>query len=107
MLEDNKYCIIITTTNSEDILKKIINTLFEKKLAACIQTFPIKSHYRWQQKLVTESEYLLQIKSQTKLYNQIKQTIQVLHNYDIPEIIMIPIIQGNKEYFKWIDNETT
>ncbi|WP_083824851.1 divalent cation tolerance protein CutA [Vibrio ichthyoenteri] len=42
------FCIVLTTTNSKINKQRLINTVLEKKLAACIQSMPIESHYVWQ-----------------------------------------------------------
>ncbi len=32
--------------------------------------------------------------------------IQALHSYDVPEIIVLPIIGGSEQYLQWINDET-
>ena len=40
-----QYCITLTTANNETNAQEIIDSVLSKKLAACIQTMPIQSHY--------------------------------------------------------------
>ena len=101
------YCIITTTVDDERISSIIIETLLKKKLAACIQTFPIESHYHWQGEIENTQEVLLQIKTKKSFFNTVKSEIEHLHSYDVPEIIMIEIEDGNSAYLSWIDKETT
>jgi len=35
-----------------------------------------------------------------KLIEKVKE----LHSYSVPEIISLPILEGNKEYLKWIED---
>jgi len=35
------------------------------------------------------------------------QRIKQLHSYDLPDIIVLPIIGGLKEYLNYISNETS
>ena len=41
-----------------------------------------------------------------RLLNKLIKTVKKLHSYDVPEIIALPIIGGNKEYLKWINDST-
>ena len=102
----HSYVIVLTTTDSEEIANRIIKTLLEENLAACIQQYPVKSSYRWEGKIVHDKEILLQIKSKEALVSQIEEKILSLHNYEIPEILTIPVTDGYEAYLKWIDSET-
>ena len=39
----------------------------DKKLAACVQSYPIKSTYRWEGKVECSSEYRMDCKTSAKL----------------------------------------
>ncbi len=102
----SKYIQIITTTNDEVVAKRIGRTLVEKRLAACVQIIRgITSIYWWEGKITEDSEILIFIKSKEELYKEIEKTIKELHNYSVPEILSIPISDGNPDYFKWMENE--
>jgi len=98
------YSIVITTTAGMDSAKEIARLLVEKRLAACVQMFPIESVYRWQGKICADSETTLFIKSKTALFDEIKATIKEKHTYEVPEIIQVPITGGLPEYLKWIED---
>ena len=68
--------------------------------------YPIESFYKWQGEIENSKEMLLQIKTKTTLFEKVKQEIELQHEYEIPEIIITPIINGNQPYLKWIDEET-
>ncbi len=100
------FCIITTTIDCENSAEIIIKTLLDKKLAACIQVQEIKSYYRWKQKIESANEILLQIKTKTSLFEQVKKEITLLHTYEIPEIILTEISDSNKDYLEWLKDET-
>lgn len=106
MNQETKYNIIITTTATIEDAEKIANQLLEKKLAACIQTYPIKSYYAWKGKVNADNEQILLIKAKSANYEAIEATIQKNHSYEIPEIVQIPITAGLSSYFGWIDEVT-
>ena len=102
MCED-KYAMVITTCEKPEQAELIIHDLLSKKLAACIQTQNIKSFYTWKGKIEVGEEILLLIKSKFNLYDEIQDSIRSKHPYETPEIIQLPISNGLKDYFSWID----
>lgn len=40
----------------------------------------------WQGKIVTDQEYLLQMKSKKELFKEIEQTIKANHSYEITQL---------------------
>jgi periplasmic divalent cation tolerance protein len=104
-MNENEYIQIITTTDSKDLAKKIACTLVEKKLAACAQVSgPIESTYEWQNKIENTEEFYCFIKTRKSLYKEVESCIKSLHSYSVPEIIALPIIDGNTSYLEWLDN---
>ena len=99
----NDYSIIITTAACKDAAGKIAKLLIEKKLAACVQMFPVESVYFWQGKICEDDEVTLFIKSKTALFEEIASAIKANHEYEVPEIIQIPVTNGFPDYLKWID----
>jgi len=93
----------MTTYKSKEVGERIITILLEKKLVACIQEQEIKSHYVWEGKVEHESETLLMMKSKEEHFEAIEACIEELHEYDVPELVMIPIIKGSEKYLKWMD----
>ncbi|HBL53616.1 MAG TPA: hypothetical protein DDZ34_06230, partial [Syntrophaceae bacterium] len=37
------------------------------------------------------------------LFARVESAIKKLHSYETPEIIAVPIVNGSKEYLKWLD----
>jgi len=100
------YILITTTAPDRDSAKAIAKLLVEKKLAACVQLFPIESIYTWKNEVCNEDEIMLFIKSKPALFDKIKAAIKENHSYEVPEIIQIPITDGLPDYLKWIDDNT-
>lgn len=99
------YCIISTTVSSQDQADSIASILLEAHLVACVQQHKIQSQYHWQNKLVRDDEIILQMKTKTIHFDTVKEHIQSLHTYDVPEIIMTPIVNANEAYLAWIEKE--
>ncbi|NIM17255.1 MAG: divalent cation tolerance protein CutA [Candidatus Aminicenantes bacterium] len=100
----SEYVQITTTTDSKELAQKIAETLVEKKLAACAQiSGPITSIYEWKGKVENEEEWYCVIKTRKNLYQEVEENIKALHPYEVPEIIALPIVEGNKAYLAWIN----
>ena len=98
----NKRLVLTTTSSAEDS-KKIARVLVERRLAACVNIVPrIKSVYRWEGKVEEAQEYLLLIKTTEEAFPRLRDAIQELHSYDIPECIALAIENGSVPYLSWI-----
>ena len=63
----------------------------------------VRSYFFWEGKSCDETEELMIIKTEMKLAERIKARIKELHSYELPEIIIIPIVGGDERYLRWID----
>ena len=94
-------------TGSQEEADKIAHALVDRRLAACVNIVPrIESVYRWQGEVETAQEWLLLIKTQRDLYDRVRDVIQELHSYDLPECIMLEVTAGSHEYLDWITQNT-
>lgn len=85
--------------------RKISLHLLEKRLIACANIVPIRSMYRWKEKIVRDKEVLIIAKTTDKNYSEIKKEVKKVHSYELPSIIKISSI-SNKEYDAWVKKET-
>ena len=100
---NSDYAMIISTCNSMESARQIAGILIDKRIAACIQMFPVESLYTWQGKVCEDNEITLLIKTKTALSGKAITIIKNNHPYEIPEIIQLPITDGLPDYFRWID----
>ena len=99
--------IILTTAGSQEEARKIAHALVERRLAACVNIVPqIESVYRWQGKVDVAEEWLLLIKTQADLFEQVRDAVKELHSYDLPECVMLEVSGGSQEYLDWITKNT-
>lgn len=105
---EEKYIVVYVTAPNIETASKIAETIVEKRLAACVNIIPkINSIYWWEGKIERDEEVLLIIKSRREIFEKLSMAIKEIHPYNVPEIIALPIIKGNKEYLEWINGETT
>ncbi len=101
------YIVILVTAKDEAQANKIAEKLVAEKLVACANIVPgVQSIFRWDGKVDSAKEVLLVLKSRRRHFPIIVKTIKALHSYDVPEVIALPIIEGNKDYLKWLTEST-
>ena len=100
--------IIYSTVGSIEDARRIAHTLVEEQLVACVNIIPkIESVYRWEGKKEEDEECILIAKTVDKNVKKTIKRIKTLHTYELPDIIVIPIIGGHIDYLDYIANETT
>jgi periplasmic divalent cation tolerance protein len=104
---DSRKCVtVLTTAGGADEARAIANRLVERRLAACVQSFPATSRYFWDGEIREDAEILLLAKTRAELYPQVEAAIREMHSYVTPEIICLPILQGSSAYLDWIFDNT-
>ena len=84
--------------------EKISAHLLKKRMIACSNMFPVRSVYRWKQKIVHSAEYAVLAKTNSKNYKKEGDEIKKIHSYEIPCILRIDA-KANKEYEEWVNGE--
>ena len=98
-----KIVVLITAKDTVEA-KKISDRLLQDKLIACANIIDgVQSVFWWQQKIDEAQEVLLVLKSRRDFFEKIVRTVKSLHSYEVPEIIALPILDGNPDYLRWID----
>ena len=99
--------IVFMTASSREEAEKIANSLVEKRLAACVQIISeIKSVYWWEGKICDEKEVFFTAKTTAGLFPELASEVKALHSYEVPEIVFVPIQDGQKDYMDWISGVT-
>lgn len=106
-MPNDNYIIVFTSCNSAEIASNIAESLVGNKLAACVNIINgVESVYQWQGKIEHDQEILLIIKTRKSLFSPLEKAIQEHHNYELPEILAVPIEAGEKNYLNWIQSAT-
>ncbi|KAJ3673712.1 hypothetical protein LUZ60_005704 [Juncus effusus] len=99
--------VVYVTVPNREAGKKLSESIIKEKLAACVNIVPgIESVYWWEGKVQTDSEELLIIKTRESLLPALTEHVKSNHEYEVPEVISLPITGGNDKYLEWIKNNT-
>jgi periplasmic divalent cation tolerance protein len=98
------YVVVLVTAKNKKEAGKISAKLIKAKLAACVNIVDkVNSVFFWLGKIDRVKESLLVIKSKQEKLPQIIKLVRSWHSYEVPEIIALPIIAGDRPYLRWID----
>ncbi len=89
--------VVLVTAGSEEAASSIARALVGEQLAACVNIVsPIRSIYRWNDEVQSDTEHLMIIKTRANLVAKLAARVKELHSYEIPEVIALPIVAGAK-----------
>lgn len=98
--------VVLCTCENHEQAVKIAEALVEVRLAACVNVLPpLESIYRWQGQIERAEEVLLLIKTTQARFPELRERIQQLHSYEVPEIIAFPIVAGSEKYLAWLGEQ--
>jgi periplasmic divalent cation tolerance protein len=103
--------VVLSTCGSPEEAQRLARALVEKRLAACVNLIPsVGSIYHWRDELgkdaiEEEEEVLLVIKTSRPLLEDLRNEIERLHSYEVPEVIALQVVDGSERYLAWLDRE--
>lgn len=101
-----EFTIVMTAFPGGQSPEALIQAVLEKKLAACVQTMDIGSHYTWKNQVCHEKETLLLFKTRKSLVQELETQITMMHPYEVPEILAVDAEYASKSYAGWLRAET-
>lgn len=103
----DKAILVLTNVPDRALAMALARALLDRRLAACVNIGqPVESIYHWRARIETGKEIPVVIKTRSALYSNVEAAIRKLHPYDTPEIIAIPVSDGNSRYLAWLAAET-
>ena len=104
----SQFVLVLTTLPLDADAPAFAQALVEARLAACVNLLaPMDSVYRWKGAVERETERQVIIKTTMPRVDALWQRVRDLHPYDVPEFVVIPIVDGNQSYLQWLAESTT
>ncbi len=99
--------VVLVTCPDRGAAEGLAGALVQEHLVACGNVLgEVSSFFFWDGEVQSDSEHLLILKTTEDRFEEVKERIQELHSYDVPEIIALPVARGNREYLDWIEETT-
>jgi periplasmic divalent cation tolerance protein len=101
-----EFVVVYVTAASAAEGTRIAFALVEEQLAACVNRVDgVQSVYRWEGKVEGSQESLLIVKTRADLLSRVANRVRELHSYTVPEVIALPILQGDQGYLQWLNEQ--
>ena len=105
--DDPVYVLAVTTVPSVEVGRALVKSLVERKLVACGNILPgVTSIYRWKGAVEESAEAVVLLKTRAERWDALREIFPSLHPYEVPELIVVPIIGGHQPYLDWLAAET-
>jgi periplasmic divalent cation tolerance protein len=98
--------VLVISTVPRDASERIASAMVEERLVACVNAAPVTSRFFWKGECCTEQEDLLIMKTRRDLAQKVMARLQAIHPYDVPEILVLPVLAGYERYLEWVRGET-
>ena len=94
--------VLVTYPTDRDPLA-LARLLVDEQLVACVNVLPpMQSVYRWEGKVEQAAEHQLVMKTTRERVEALKARLVDLHPYDVPEVLVLPVVDGGEPYLKWL-----
>jgi periplasmic divalent cation tolerance protein len=103
----DQFVVVLTTFPVDRDVEQFAKTLVEERLAACVNVLPpMRSIYAWKGAIERADERQLLIKTNIDRVRDLETRIKALHPYDVPEFLVISVLDGNRDYLSWVADST-
>ncbi|ANS40814.1 divalent cation tolerance protein CutA [Serratia plymuthica] len=103
-MSDCEAVVILCTAPDEATAQDLAARVLGEKLAACATLLPgATSLYYWEGKLEQEYEVQMLFKSDRRHQDALLNTLKQHHPYQTPELLVLPVMAGDKDYLLWIN----
>lgn len=93
----------LSTCPNEATARRIAEALVNERLATCVNRVSgVASTYFWDGRLQDDAEILLIIKTTAARQAKLAARLKVLHPYELPELVILPVSGGNEQYLQWV-----
>jgi periplasmic divalent cation tolerance protein len=104
---NSEYVLVLTTLPGDADAEAFGRTLVEARVAACVNLLPLmESIYRWEGAIQHDTERQVMIKTSRERVVALWERLREMHPYDVPEFIVLSIVDGNDAYLRWIGEST-
>jgi periplasmic divalent cation tolerance protein len=82
--------------------RRIGDAAVERRLAACVNRFPIDSTYRWKGAIVRAHEVVALFKTSPRKVGALFEFLAREHPYEVPDIFEIPVARAHRPYLEYL-----
>ena len=100
--------VVLCTFPDAEKARQIGTHLVERQYAACVNLLPgVESIYWWDGSICKETEVMAVFKTTRAAFPQLSGELKALHPYDQPEIVALPVADGDADYLQWVADQAS
>jgi periplasmic divalent cation tolerance protein len=93
---------IYTTCKNIDEAKELGSLIINKKIAACVDFWPISSCYEWEGSFQCVDQAMLLVTTFESKLEEVNEIISKNHSYSVPLIAGVDVRRVNSSYKEWM-----
>lgn len=98
--------VVLVSVGDEKAAGEMARTLVEEGLAACVTVVGgVTSVYRWEGETRGDDEALMVVKTSIERVRALRERVVELHSYELPEVLVVPVVDGYRPYLEWVCDE--
>jgi periplasmic divalent cation tolerance protein len=98
------HVMALTTLPESFDATQLAQDLVGAGLAACVTIIPgVRSVYTWKGVPQVDAEQQLFVKTTADLVDALWAVVRDRHPYEVPEFLVVPVVDGSTDYLQWID----
>ena len=103
----DELIVVVTSVGTEEQALDVAHALVRSRRAACVNIIPnVHSVYRWKGRVCDDGEMLLVIKTRASQFEAVRETIQRVNTYELPEILGYRVDLASPGFAAWIEKMT-
>jgi len=107
MADMTEFVVALTTLPMDFDAAGLAEALVTARVAACVTILPpVQSVYIWKGVVQRDQEQQLVMKTTKTQVPALWEALSRRHPYDVPEFIVLPIVDANPAYLEWLRAET-
>ncbi len=96
---------IYTTCKDMEEAKRLGKLIIDKKMAACVDFWPVESMYMWEGKMTDASQIMMMITTFESKLQDVDDLISQNHSYSVPLIAGVDVRRISRPYKEWMNEQ--
>jgi len=97
---------VVIAAPGVEAAEAVVRSLLDERLVACGNMVPgAVGLYRWKGAVHRDEEVVVIMKTLRRLVPRVLERAQALHPYEVPELLVQEVVDGNQAYLDWVAEE--
>jgi periplasmic divalent cation tolerance protein len=99
----SEIVILLSNFPDADAARTAVRALVGERLIACGNIIPgVESIYEWKSAMEVSAEVMVICKTTLVMADAAQARLRMLHPYEVPEILRLPVAGGWPDYLAWV-----